>query len=185
MLVSFPLAEVTSLPRPLSDHTPILWSTHGSPSRPTYFKMDRSWLLDGGFKRDIAEWWHSHLNFGSASNQLITKLKVLHYHLFNLRQQIRLHRMHNRDTALTRIQTLDAMEDVRPLMAEETRERKMRRDKVVETDLIIEMDWRQRSRQLWLAAGDADTRFFHQMVNGQRRLNRIRRLRIGEHVLSN
>ena len=140
MLASFPLAEVTSLPRPLSDHTPILWSTHGSPSRPTYFKMDRSWLRDGGFKRDIVEWWHSHLNFSSALDQLITKLKDLRYHLFNIRQQIRLDRTHNRDTALTRIQTLDAMEDVRPLTVEETRERKTLRDEVAEADLIIEID---------------------------------------------
>ena len=85
LLTSFLLADVTSLPRPLSDHTPILWSTHVGPGRPTYSKMDCSWLRDGGFKRDIAEWWPSPLNFGSALDKLITKLKDFRYHLFNLR----------------------------------------------------------------------------------------------------
>ena len=85
LLTSFPLAEVTSLMRPLSDHMPILWTSHAGPRQSTYFKMDRSWLQDGDFKRDIAEWWQSQLNFGSASDQLITKLKDFRHHLFNLR----------------------------------------------------------------------------------------------------
>ena len=76
------------------------------------------------------------------------------------------------------------MEDVRPLTTDKIRERKTHRDEVAGADLRIEMDWRQCSRQLWLSVGDANTRFFHQMANEQRRLNYIRRLRIGKHVLS-
>ena len=45
--------------------------------------------------------------------------------------------MCNRDTALTRIQTLDVMEDVRPLTAEDIRERTTRRDEVAEANLRI------------------------------------------------
>ena len=52
LLAHFLLAKVTSRPRSLSDHTPISWSTQVGPGRPTYFKMDRLWLRDGGFKRD-------------------------------------------------------------------------------------------------------------------------------------
>ena len=37
-------------------------------------------------------------------------------------------------------------------------------------DLYIEMDWCHRSRQLWLAARDANTRFFHQLANGRCRM---------------
>ena len=60
------------------------------------------------------------------------------------------------------------MEDTRPLSAEEHAARKECRNVVAEADLKIEMDWRQRSRQLWLAAGDANTRFFHQVASGRR-----------------
>ena len=184
LLDRFPLVEVISLPRPLSHHTPISWSTQAGPSRPTYFKMDRSWLRDEGFKRDIFAWWHSHPNFGSASDRLITKLKDFCHHLFNLRRQIQTTRIRNRDTALARVQTLDALEEQRPLTIEESMERKTSRVEVAEADLRIEMDWRQRSREHWLSAGDANTRFFHQMANGRRRLNGIRRLRIGDRVLN-
>ena len=53
----YALAEVTSLPRPLSDHIPILWTSHVGPVRPTYFKMDRSWFRQAGFKEDLIRWW--------------------------------------------------------------------------------------------------------------------------------
>ena len=103
LLALFPLAEVISLPRPLSDHMPIWWSAKVGACQLTYFKMDRSWLLDEGFKRDIIEWWQSHLTFGSASTRLITKLKDLRHHLFTLRRQIRTSRTQNRDNALARV----------------------------------------------------------------------------------
>ena len=63
-------------------------------------------------------------------------------------------------------------------------ERRSHRDMVAELDLQQEMDWRQRSRQLWRAAGDANTRFFHQIASGRRRQNFIRRLRIGDQVIA-
>ena len=38
------LAEVTSLPRPLSNHTPLIWASQVGLVRTTYFKVDRSWF---------------------------------------------------------------------------------------------------------------------------------------------
>ena len=53
LLTMFPFAEVLALPRPLSDHTPIIWSSMVGGFRPTYFKMDRSWFQDQKFKEDL------------------------------------------------------------------------------------------------------------------------------------
>ena len=50
MLERFPLAMVTSLPRPLSDHTALLWSSQVGMEKPPYFKIDRSWLRDVAVK---------------------------------------------------------------------------------------------------------------------------------------
>ena len=76
------------------------------------------------------------------------------------------------------------MEDLRPLTAEETREPKMCRDEVAEVDLRIEVDWCRRSRQLWLSAGNTNTRFFRQMANWRSHLDGIPRLRIGDQVIN-
>ena len=184
MLAAYPLAEVSALPRPLSDHTPITWSAKAGDARPTYFKMDRSWLRDEKLKADISEWWRSRLTFGQTADQLVTKLKDLRHHLFDLCRQIRVSRTQARDAALMRVRLLDAAEDLRPLSAEEDRERKVCQCKVAEVDYQIEMDWRQRSRLLCLAAEDANTRFFHQTANGRRRQNCIYRLQIGGRTLS-
>ena len=36
--------------------------------------------------------------------------------------------------------------------------------------------------QLWLAAGDANTRFFHHVASGRRRLNRVHSIRVGDNT---
>ena len=54
ILEVFPLAMVIALPRPVSDHTPIMWTSHGETDRPPYFKMDRSWFREEGFAEDLA-----------------------------------------------------------------------------------------------------------------------------------
>ena len=52
ILERFPLAEVTSLPRPLFDHTRILWSSQLAIEKPPYFKLDRSWLRDAALAQE-------------------------------------------------------------------------------------------------------------------------------------
>ena len=177
---AFPLAEVSSLPRTLSDHSPLVWVAQAGIARPTYFKMDRSWTREPGFKEGIEQWWSSRIIYGTSSSRLATKLTDFRRHLFELHRQICNDRTHRRDVALARIQALDEMEDSGPLWLSEAQERRSCQDEVAEMDLRCEMDWRQRSRQMWLAAGDASTRFFHQFANGRRRQNQIKCLRVGD-----
>ena len=141
LLAAFPLAEVSALPRPLSDHTPIIWSAKVGAARPTYFKMDKLWFRDVKLKEDICEWWRSRLTFGPELDKLVTKLKDLRHHLFDLRRQIRAARTQARDAAVTWVRASDVVEDSRPLTADEEKERKSCQKKVAEVDLRIEMDW--------------------------------------------
>ena len=76
------------------------------------------------------------------------------------------------------------IEDARSLTPDELKERKAYRDEVAKVDLHIEMDWCQRSRQLWLTAGDANTRFFHQVANGRRRVSNMHQLQISDQTYS-
>ena len=134
------LAEVISLPRPLSDHTPLLWASQAGPAKPTYFKMNRSWFRRDGIKAGIEGWWRNHTAFGSATARLAKKLLQFRHHLFEFRRQLRSNRTRCRDVALARIQELDTKEDTHPLEPGEIQERKICRDEVVEVDLRVEMD---------------------------------------------
>ena len=60
LLMEFPQAKVQALPRPLSDHTPIIRESMEGTGCPTYFKLDRSTLLGDSFKEVMAQWWATH-----------------------------------------------------------------------------------------------------------------------------
>ena len=106
-----PAAVVTALPRPISDHTPIIWKSQGEIDRPPYFKMDRSWFREEGFAEDLANWWEAHPARGFASTRFVMKLSELRHHLIGWRRRIREDRTRNRDGALSAIQELDVLED--------------------------------------------------------------------------
>ncbi|KAK1258442.1 hypothetical protein QJS04_geneDACA006646 [Acorus gramineus] len=45
-----------------------------------------------------------------------------------------------------------------------------------------EIEWRQKSKALWLKAGDNNTKFFHQAASQRRRVNHIAKIQIGDSV---
>ena len=86
LLAAYPLAQALTLPRPLLDHSPIMWDTQVGDVEPSYFKLNRSWLRDERLKGEIVQWWGSRIAFGLASDRLYTKLKDLRHHLFSRRR---------------------------------------------------------------------------------------------------
>ena len=66
------------LPRPLSDHHPILmeggrWTVKG----PSPFRFENMWLKEEGLKTLVEEWWRSYEVRGRGSFVLIEKLTAL------------------------------------------------------------------------------------------------------------
>ena len=107
----FLLVDVRSLSRPLSDHTLIVWTTNEGQRRSTYFKVDKSWLIEVGFKEEVERAWSSHVTHGYETKRLVDKIEGVRKRLMLLQKHIREERSKWRHEALTRIKQLDNLED--------------------------------------------------------------------------
>ena len=65
------------LPRPVSDHCPIMLDGEGMKSGPSPFRFENMWLKFEGFKDLLRDWWQSLHFSGSFSFILASKLKAL------------------------------------------------------------------------------------------------------------
>ena len=67
----------STLPRPVSDHCPVMLNSDGIKSGPSPFRFENMWLKFEGFKDLLRDWWQS-LHFSSSySFILASKLKAL------------------------------------------------------------------------------------------------------------
>jgi hypothetical protein len=89
-----------------------------------------------------------------------------------------------RTEALVAVQQLDDREAMMTLTAQEQEMRKLWQEVIAKEDLKKEMDWRERSRQLWLKEGDANTKYFHLATSARRRNNLISSIKIGDRRMS-
>ncbi|XP_023750827.1 uncharacterized protein LOC111899176 [Lactuca sativa] len=139
---------VTTLPRELSDHCPILLSNSrrnfGSPS----FKLFSSWMLRDGFEKAFITSWNNFVGFGTPDQYLAAKLKTCQ-------------------------EGLDHEAEKRNLTEVELEQRRDSFKKVAEIDKFKALDIKQKSRIKWAVDGDENTRFFHGYVNSNNRKNGI------------
>uniref|UniRef100_A0A2N9EW14 Reverse transcriptase domain-containing protein n=1 Tax=Fagus sylvatica TaxID=28930 RepID=A0A2N9EW14_FAGSY len=166
------------LPRPLSDHFPLLLEVGSMTRGKSPFNFENMWLKDEGFVDRVEAWWSSYSFNGPPSVVLARKLKALkedlknwNYHVFgnvNVKQQ----------QLFCDLGTLDSKESLGGLSSSE---RDLRGTLLMELDKLAhfkETLWRQKSRVLWLKEGDNNTRFFHKIANSNRRRNFIEKLEV-------
>ena len=65
------------LPKPISDHAPILLDGGGIRGRKTPFRFKNMWLKVEGFKDLVRKWWSCYNFSGSYNHILACKLKAL------------------------------------------------------------------------------------------------------------
>ena len=167
-----------TLPRPVSDHFPILLDGGGIILGPSPFQFEYMRLKSEGFK-DLLKWWWQGLSFkGSTSFILAEKLKGLKGKLKAWNKEVFGNVETKKAEALYRVGCWDNIEKERELSLEEFEERVIARDDYKRWSLLEEVSWRQKSRELWLKEGDRNISFFHKMANSHKRRNAIKKKKL-------
>ena len=136
------------LPKPVSDHFPILLDGGGVRSGLMPFRFENMWLKEEGFKEKVQEWWVG-LNFsGSVSFVLASKLKALKPLLRDW-NKLEFGKVEvNKVLALNKVDFWDKVELTRPLSVQEVDARREAKEDFKKWALLEEILWRQKSREV-------------------------------------
>ncbi|RVW70583.1 putative ribonuclease H protein [Vitis vinifera] len=166
------------LPRPTSDHFPILLECGGLRRGPSPFRFENMWLKVVGFKNLLRGWWQETVVRGTASFRLASKLKELKKKIKVWNREVFGRLEVNKNLALHQVEHWDGVESERILSERETELKKEAKENYQKWVLLEELHWRQLSRELWLKEGDRNTGYFHRMANAHRRNNTLDRIKI-------
>ena len=168
----FPHAKVTHIQSSYSDHNPI-FITLSQPNQigrmnkiPTRF--EEKWAYHPDCEGVIRGAWATENVVGNPMFRLFEKIKKCRFELVQWSRNI----FGNFKTQLQARQS--ALKDFsmqnHPKILQEIKTLKHEINTVLNQDEIF---WRQRSRSIWLQAGDKNTKFFHQRASHHRRKNHI------------
>ncbi|RVW53000.1 Suppressor of mec-8 and unc-52 protein-like 1 [Vitis vinifera] len=172
------------LPRPTSDHFPILLKGGGMSRGPSPFRFENMWLKVEGFKELLREWWQGGERVGRASFRLAAKMKVMKEKIKVWNRDVFGRVEVNKGLALRQIEFWDRVESGRDLSEREVDMKNEAKENFKKWVLLEEAHWRQMSRELWLREGDKNTGFFHKMASAHWRNNFLDRIIInGEELV--
>ncbi|KAL4182307.1 hypothetical protein AMTRI_Chr12g241850 [Amborella trichopoda] len=144
----FPRSFASALPKPISDHYPIILDTTTIRRGPKPFRFELAWLQKESLSTLIPTWWNSFSSQvkGRAGYRLRTKIQLLKASLKTWSKSIPGNYSQIKSTPLDTIQGLDRLEESESLDTTELNLRTQSKLEYLSTLKKEEIYWFQRSR---------------------------------------
>ena len=154
------------------------WSVGGARRGSTPFCFENMWLRSDGFQELLEGWWKGVFVHGKASFVLSRKLKEIKVLIKGWNRDCFGRLDYNKKLALSNVEAWDHVSVDRNLTLEESEARREAKEAYKKWVLLEEINWRWKSRELWLKEGDRNTGFFHRMANAHLRKNALVKIKI-------
>lgn len=169
----FPSCSLQCLPRPTSDHSPILATLSTDIPKTKIFRFENAWLLNNIFLPELLPAWHESLPCDDAAGALAGHLK-------SLRAAAKVWSKRNRAPIVIIqnckfiIQLFDFLEEDRCLSNVEIQVRQLCSDRLALEIKQKAAYWKQRAKFRAVREGDSNTAFFQAQATGRMKRNTIR-----------
>ncbi|XP_074337163.1 uncharacterized protein LOC141674333 [Apium graveolens] len=165
----FPMAKLYNLEGTSSDHSPILLVPQVITQFKAQFrfKFENAWMMEPMCEILVQDGWYS-----DSGASIFQKLKCCSKKLAIWGREVT-------GNFSGRIKSCKvAMQQYRGGRDVDSKEKyREARNKLTKILSQTEVFWRQRSKQLWLQAGDQNSKFFHMYASNRRRNNQINKLK--------
>ncbi|XP_057444081.1 uncharacterized protein LOC130736256 [Lotus japonicus] len=172
-ILSWPDSVQQVLDREISDHCPLLLRLARQDWGPQSFRALNCWLKDSRFKPFVESNWSLIQALGWGAFVIQEKLKCLKLSLRQWNKDIFGNITTKRKGIVKELNNLDKKAEEVSLNAEEVAKRKDLGAELWRLATLNESLLCQKARTSWIKEGDANTRFFHGMINWRRRGNSL------------
>ncbi|KAK1278830.1 hypothetical protein QJS04_geneDACA022823 [Acorus gramineus] len=146
------------------------------------FRFESWWCEVEGFEEVVRSAWNVNVGALRGARRVAFKLKMLKRTLKEWSKRERIKRSEKKAGLQGRIQAIDHVEETTVILEAEREIRRAAKGELADILKLEEIEWRQKSKALWLKAGDSKTRFFHTLASQRRHMNRISKVEIDGHL---
>ena len=162
--------------RCISDHSPIILSTNPPTWGPTPFRFENMWLEHRLFKANVSDWLQQDVSFGRPGYKFMRKLKTLKQKITRWNKEVFGDLRIEKKKLEKRIKELDVLEGSTDWNVNLEEERFKAKSDWYELIMKEERATMMKSKFTWAKEGDANSKLFHNLMNGRRARNAITKL---------